>query len=425
LEFLVLIPILRLPVPGSAAIRRIRAGFWRCSLLSSVIFRIDINKYLPGISVSAAMSSVEEQIRELEDELKNTPYNKATSKHIGRLKAKLAKIRDEAVTRAMASSGGGEGYSVKKSGDATVVLVGFPSVGKSTLLNRLTGTNLSETAAYAFTTLSVIPGSMEHRGAKIQVLDIPGLIAGAAMGKGRGKEVIAVVRSADLILILVDVFNEQHTDVLLRELHDAGIRINRHKPDITIKKTGSGGIRLNTVGNVDLDIEEIRSILAENKIVNADVLIRGEVTQDDFIDAMIGNRVYVPAFIAVNKVDLVDEKTRAEIEKKLTRRFGEPPVMVSAHSGYRIEDLKDAIFDSLEFMRVYLKPVGGPADMEEPLIIRIPATVEDVCNRLHRDFADKFRYARVWGESAKHDAQRVGIAHQLADGDILSIVTRR
>ena len=84
------------------------------------------------------------------------------------------------------------------------------------MLNRLTGSDISETAAYAFTTVSVIPGSMEHRGAKIQILDIPGLIAGAAMGKGRGKEVIAVVRSADLILVLVDVFNEQHTDVLLR-----------------------------------------------------------------------------------------------------------------------------------------------------------------------------------------------------------------
>ena len=371
------------------------------------------------------MSSVEEQIRELEDELKNTPYNKATSKHIGRLKAKLAKIRDEAVTRAMASSGGGEGYSVKKSGDATVVLVGFPSVGKSTLLNRLTGFDLSETADYAFTTVSVIPGAMEHRGAKIQVLDIPGLIAGAAMGKGRGKEVIAVVRSADLILVLVDVFNEQHTDVLLRELYDAGIRINRQRPDITIRKTGNGGVRLNTVGAVDLDLEEVRSILAENKIVNADVLVRDGATQDDFIDAMIGNRVYVPAFIAVNKVDLVDGKMRAEIEEELTGRFGESPIMVSAHSGYRVEDLKDAIFDNLGFMRVYLKPVGGPADMDEPLIIRSPATVEDVCNRLHREFADKFRYAKVWGRSAKHDAQRVGITHQLADGDILSIVTRR
>ncbi len=390
-----------------------------------MILRIDINKYLPGTYMLAAMSSVEEEIRELEDELKNTPYNKATSKHIGRLKAKLAKIRDEAVARAIASSGGGEGYSVRKSGDATVVLVGFPSVGKSTLLNRLTGTDLSETGTYAFTTVSVIPGAMEHRGAKIQVLDIPGLIAGAAMGKGRGKEVIAVVRSADLILILVDVFNEQHTDVLLRELYDAGIRINRQKPDITIKRTASGGIRLNTVGNVDLEIDEIRSILAENKIVNADVLIRGDITQDDFIDAMIGNRVYVPAFIAVNKVDLVDGKTRMRIEEELAGRFGDAPIMVSAHNGYRVEELKDAIFDSLEFMRVYLKPAGGPADMDEPLIIQRPATVEDVCNRIHRDFTDKFRYARVWGKSAKHDAQRVGITHQLADGDVLSIVTRR
>ncbi len=371
------------------------------------------------------MSSVEEQIRELEDEIKTTPYNKATSKHIGRLKAKLAKIRDEAVARAMASSGGSEGYSVKKSGDATVVLVGFPSVGKSTLLNRLTGSEISETASYAFTTVSVIPGAMEHRGAKIQILDIPGLIAGAAMGKGRGKEVIAVVRSADLILILVDVFNEQHTDVLLRELYDAGIRINRQKPDITIKRTGNGGIRLNTVGAVDLDLDEVRSILAENKIVNADVLIRDGATQDDFIDAMIGNRIYVPAFIAVNKVDLVDERTRAEIEEELTERFGEPPIMVSAHSGYRIDDMKDAIFDNLGFMRVYLKPVGGPADMDEPLIVRNPATVEDVCDRLHRDFADKFRYAKVWGSSAKHAAQRVGITHLLADGDVLTIVTRR
>jgi small GTP-binding protein len=371
------------------------------------------------------MSSVEEQIREIEDELKKTPYNKATSKHIGRLKAKLAKIRDEAVARAMASAGGGEGYSVKKSGDATVVLVGFPSVGKSTLLNQLTGTTNSETAAYAFTTVTVIPGAMEHRGAKIQVLDIPGLIAGAAMGKGRGKEVIAVVRSADLILVLVDVFNEKHTDVLLRELHDAGIRINRPRPDITIKKSGCGGVRLNTVGNPDLDLDEIRSMLAENKIVNADVLIRGEVTQDDFIDAMSGNRVYVPAFIAVNKVDLVDGETRTEIEMELNERFGQPPIMVSAQSGYHIEAMKDAIYDNLGFMRVFMKPVGGPADMDEPLIIRSPATVADVCNRLHRDFVSKFRYAKIWGESVKHDAQRVGLAHRLADGDVLSIVTRR
>lgn len=369
------------------------------------------------------MATVEEQIREIEDEIRNTKYNKATSLHLGRLKAKVARLKDDAVARAMASGGGGEGFAVRKSGDGTVVLVGFPSVGKSTLLNSLTGTK-SETAAYAFTTTTVVPGSMDYKGANIQILDIPGLIAGAAMGKGRGKEVIAVVRSADMILILADVFNEKHLDVLMKELYDAGIRINRPRPDITIKKSGLGGVRFNTVGEVSLDRDEIRSILAENKVMNADVLVRGDVTQDEFIDAMFGNRIYVPAFIAVNKVDLVDKPTTDAISRDIINRFGTPPIMVSAVAGYHIDELKESIFQKLGFIRIFLKPAGGKADLEEPLIIRAPATVEDVCNKLHRDFVEKFRYAKVWGRSVKHDAQRVGLAHKLEDGDLLTIVTR-
>ncbi|MBO4355041.1 MAG: GTP-binding protein [Methanomicrobium sp.] len=369
------------------------------------------------------MPTFEEEIKAIEDEIRNTKYNKATAQHIGRLKAKLARIKDEAVARAMASSGTGEGYSVKKSGDGTVVLVGFPSVGKSTLLNKVTGAE-SETANYAFTTLTVVPGAMEHKGANIQILDIPGLIAGAAMGKGRGKEVIGVVRSADLILLLGDVFNEKHINVLIKELYDAGIRLNKQKPDITIKKTGYGGIRLNTVGSTDLDLDEVRAILAENKIMNANVLTRGPVTQDDFVDAMMGSRVYIPAFFAINKIDLVDEEHRQEIIRDVTARFGKPPIMLSAHSGYNIEKLKDEIYDQLGFIRIYLKPVGGKADLEVPLIVREPATVESVCNKLHRDFVEKFRYAKVWGKSVKHDAQRVGLNHRLHDGDILSIAVR-
>jgi hypothetical protein len=367
------------------------------------------------------MSGLEEQIAELEAELTRTPYNKATSKHIGRIKAKIAKLRDEAVTRAMKAGGGGEGYSVKKSGDATAVLVGFPSTGKSTLLNRLTGTE-SAVAAYEFTTLTVVPGALEHKGAKIQILDIPGLIAGAAMGKGRGKEVIGVVRSADIIIILVDVFNEQHVAVLIRELHDAGIRINVPRPDITIKKTSHGGVRLSSVGTLDLSIDEVRSILGESKMMNADVLIRGNATQDDLIDAVQGNRVYVPAFIAVNKVDLVDKETFLEIEHDIAARSGAPPMMISAQSGYHMEELKDAIYDCLGFIRVYLKPQSGDADLEEPLIIRKGGTVETVCTKLHRDFVHRFRYARVWGKSVKHPGQRVGLPHRLIDGDLLTII---
>ncbi|MGZ4857597.1 MAG: GTPase, partial [Methanobacteriaceae archaeon] len=102
---------------------------------------------------------VEEKIRKIEEEITNTPYNKATSHHIGKLKAKISKLREESLKRS-SSSGKGRGFHLKKSGDSTVVLVGFPSVGKSTILNQLTNAQ-SKIAAYEFTTLEVIPGIME------------------------------------------------------------------------------------------------------------------------------------------------------------------------------------------------------------------------------------------------------------------------
>ena len=86
------------------------------------------------------------------------------------------------------AGGAGEGFEVQKYGDGRVALIGFPSVGKSTLLSQLTGTE-SEAAAYEFTTLTCIPGVIHYKGTKIQLLDLPGIIEGAAAGKGRGRQV--------------------------------------------------------------------------------------------------------------------------------------------------------------------------------------------------------------------------------------------
>ncbi|TLZ57234.1 MAG: GTP-binding protein, partial [Methanobacteriota archaeon] len=113
--------------------------------------------------------TLEDQIKAVEDEIQKTPYNKATQHHIGKLKAKLARLKDDQETRRLKGGGGGPSYAVKKSGNATAGLVGFPSVGKSTLLNQITDAD-SAVAAYDFTTLDVIPGLLEHRGAKIQIL---------------------------------------------------------------------------------------------------------------------------------------------------------------------------------------------------------------------------------------------------------------
>ena len=109
------------------------------------------------------------------------------------MKAKLAKLKAEVLLGDKSSGGGAgvPGFDVTKSGDTRVGLVGFPSVGKSTLLTVLTGT-FSEVAAYEFTTLTAIPGVIHYRGAKIQLVDLPGLIEGAKDGKGRGRQIIGV-----------------------------------------------------------------------------------------------------------------------------------------------------------------------------------------------------------------------------------------
>lgn len=136
--------------------------------------------------------------------MSRTQKNKATEGHLGLLKSKLAKLKRELIEGGTAKGGGaGEGFDVKASGDARVGMIGFPSVGKSTLLTKLTGT-FSEAADYEFTTLTCIPGVYNYKGTKIQLLDLPGIIEGAKDGKGRGRQVIGVARTCTLILIVLD-----------------------------------------------------------------------------------------------------------------------------------------------------------------------------------------------------------------------------
>ena len=164
--------------------------------------------------------SSQDRIKELEEELSNTKYNKKTQFHIGLVKAKLAKIKEDAERKASAVKKG-EGYHVKKTGDATVVLLGFPSVGKSTILNKLTNAQ-SAVAAYDFTTLDVIPGLLQYNHAKIQILDVPGIVSGAATGRGRGREVLSVLRNADLALIIIDATKPGQFDAIMEEVFQAG-----------------------------------------------------------------------------------------------------------------------------------------------------------------------------------------------------------
>ena len=130
---------------------------------------------------------IAEKIKEIEAEYARTQKNKATEYHCGLLRAKLAKLRSQAAEGAAKAGGGkGEGFDVMKHGQARIAMIGFPSVGKSSLLNKVTEQE-SEAAAYEFTTLTCIPGQLFVHGAELQLLDLPGIIEGAADGKGRGR----------------------------------------------------------------------------------------------------------------------------------------------------------------------------------------------------------------------------------------------
>jgi len=367
------------------------------------------------------MPPIEDQIKAIEEEIQKTPYNKATQHHIGKLKAKVARLKEELQLRQLKSGGGGPGYAVKKSGHATVGIVGFPSTGKSTLLNQITDAT-SEVAEYDFTTLTIIPGLMEHRGARIQVLDMPGLIRGAAKGRGRGREVLSVARACDLILLMVDVF-ETNAQVLADELYTGNVRLNQRPADVVITKGSRGGLTVNaTVRLKSIDEETIKDVCREWGILNGTIVVREDVTEDRLIDVLAGNRTYTPAFVVLNKIDLVTPDYLKTVEGRLK---GWRILPISAMDGVGLGPLKEAIYDSLRFMRVFLKPQGKEADLKEPLIVREGSTVGEVCDSIHRDFRRKFRYANVWGSSAVFPGQKVGVHHGLRDGDVLMIVVRK
>jgi len=235
-----------------------------------------------------------------------TQKNKATEGHLGLLKAKVAKLKREMMEGPKAGGGGQEGFDVKSTGDARVGLIGFPSVGKSTLLTKLTG-QFSEAADYEFTTLTCIPGTYNFKGTKIQLLDLPGIIEGAKDGKGRGRQVIGVARTCTCIMIVLDVMKPlTHRRKIEYELAGFGIRLNMKPPLIAIKRKDKGGINIVKAMGIEMNnmSEDVaRSIAHEYKLSNADIHFRCNATVDELIDVIEGNRIYVPCIYVLNKID--------------------------------------------------------------------------------------------------------------------------
>ncbi|KAH7920802.1 P-loop containing nucleoside triphosphate hydrolase protein [Leucogyrophana mollusca] len=355
-----------------------------------------------------------QKIKEIEDEMAKTQKNKATSYHLGQLKAKLAKLRRELISPSGGGGGGGAGvgFDVARTGVASVGFVGFPSVGKSTLMSKLTGTH-SEVSEIDFTTLTTVPGTVKVHGAPIQILDLPGIIEGA-------NDVIAVARTCNLIFIVLDVLKPLGDKKIIEgELEGFGIRLNKKPPSILVRKKEKGGIAItNTVPLTNVDQDEIKAVLSEYKLSNCDVTIREpNITADDLVDVIEGNRVYIPAIYVLNKIDAISIE-ELDLLYKIPHS-----VPISSREWLNVDELIEYMWEALDLVRVYTKPRGLSPDYSQPVVLRRgKCSVEDFCNAIHKEIAKQMKYAIVWGASAKHSrGQKVGLDHILEDEDVVHI----
>ena len=364
-----------------------------------------------------------EKIKEIEEEMARTQKNKATEYHLGLLKAKLAKYRSMLIEGESKAGGGkGEGFDVEKHGDARIAMIGFPSVGKSSILSHLTETE-SLAANYEFTTLTCIPGVLRINDAKMQLLDLPGIIEGAASGKGRGRQVIAVGKSSDLILMVLDAQKgEEQKEKITRELESVGIRLNKEKPQIHIKVMKTGGIIFNSaVKLTKIDEKMVRNVLAEYKMHNAHVNFRGDHDVDELIDVIEGNRKYVKCIYVYNKIDTVSIE---DVDHLMQNQYN---AAISVHMNLGCDILLEKIWDTLGLVRVYTRKKGMPPDFGDPLILTVGRdgiSVKSAIMQIHKGLLQDLNYAYVWGKSVKHSPQKCGLKHELCDEDVLQIIKK-
>jgi hypothetical protein len=366
----------------------------------------------------ADKQALQNKLDELQESYSKTKYNKATNKYLGILRSKMAKIRK---TLAEKKSKHGTGFAVRKSGDATVVFVGFPNAGKSSLLKKLTGVD-SKVADYAFTTLDVIPGMLNLHGANIQLLDLPGLIEGAHIGKGAGMMIASVIRIADLIMFVVDATSPAQVDAIMAELEGLNIKVNTERPKVLVEERQSGGMDIESNGHRIPDRKEVTAVLNEMGIFNAKVIFYSNIDTDGLIALLIDNAVYVRGIVVLNKTDLMEKAKIEQLRRELQARLKTQVVAVSAMKGTNMDDLKETIFDNLGIMKVYLKPKDGAADFSKPFILKKGGSVMDVAKGLHTKAAKNLKYAYITGKSARFGNQKVGGEHVLQDGDVVTLV---
>jgi hypothetical protein len=366
--------------------------------------------------------TIEEKIRALEEFLSSVPKHKGTENIRQWARRRLAELREELEVRRRKRGGGGPKLFIEKAGAAQVVMLGPPNSGKSSLLAALTNAE-PEVSPYPFTTQRPMPGMLNFEDIQFQLIDTPPLVLDRPESQVNSR-ILGLARNADVLMLVVGL-DEDKPNITLNRLAsflaERGILITKSRGLVRIQKSRNvNGIKVVGSGKlVGFTEDDLRRLLSEYRIYNAIVEIEGAVTLDDVEAAIFTSRVYKPTIVVLTKLDLPGAREKAEaIKAKAPSDI--PVIPVSTETGEGLDLIGPTMFRMAGIIRVYTKQPNKEPD-PRPLIVPQGTTVLEAAERIHSRLARNFKYAKVWGPSAKYPGQRVGGDHVLQDKDILEI----
>lgn len=311
-----------------------------------------------------AATTPAEKAERLEELLSTIPKHKGTDHLRADLRRKLSRLKSEAQSKKGATRQLSP-YHIDREGAGQVVIAGPPNTGKSALVNALTNAT-PEVALHPYSTWTPTPGMMPVENVQIQLIDTPPLSEEYVE-----PELLNLIRRADLLLLLLDI-----------------------------------------QGYTLQQLEDTVAFLEEQRIV-----ARQRRDQYPAEQPLIA----VPFLVVVNKCD--DERWDEEFAVLGELLQGEWELLpISATEARNLDGLRQAVFDELGIMRVYAKPPGREADRSAPFVLKKGSDVEDFAGKVHKDFLEQLKSARVWGEGV-FDGQMVGRDHVLHDGDVVELRT--
>jgi small GTP-binding protein len=346
-------------------------------------------------------------------EMKSTgPKHKGGEALMSEINTKIAKLKAEMEKEkaVAAKRSGGNTLSVKKEGPAQLVLVGLPNSGKTTFFNSITGLK-GVVGDYEFTTTVPDVGMMDYKHAKIQIVDLPPLVEGSSEGKFNGAQILAVIRNADALVLVVNSnapLSQYAT--LKKELNAAGILIGKHKPQIKIVNSTFPGISIAGKQFLKIKEEELVEYLKGNGMYNAQVILREPLDFNVLAQVLDESIVY-------KRMAIVFTHGKP---KELFPLGADVPQIIAGETIAKedIEKVKDQLFSVLDKVYVYTKKPGDPPALHQPLIVDAGSTVADVARDVHKELAANLKYAKIWG-SAKFDGQRVALDYEVKNGDVV------